>query len=172
MTPRIDALKIAARLETIAATLRRYGPDARRIAEDHRTVLASNGGGPTGKNEISDPTGQVAVAGGPHASAQWADELDRLGKEVADRGDDLHQLVVHVTSHAETGRPKHVAWCANQFGCPADAPAAPGKSGRCASCWRYKKDHGIDRKKKYDRSNEPVHIDPKTGEVIDANPAA
>jgi hypothetical protein len=43
--------------------------------------------------------------------------------------------------------------CSNEHGCPDHALAQHGRGGRCFSCWRYHRQHGRDRRQRYDRKD-------------------
>lgn len=43
--------------------------------------------------------------------------------------------------------------CAN-LDCPDNNPRELGRQGRCYSCWRYKKLHGTDRTRRYQRGDD------------------
>ena len=124
------------------------------LEADHAQVVASlrdwsggltSGGGPTGKNSISDPTGQSALA-----TDSWGlmrAELADLVLAVYRKAKDLERIRREVVEPPPEKQPadRGLASCANGHGCPDDAWAT--KAGRCDRCYAYQYKYDRDRRK-------------------------
>lgn len=130
------------------------------LERDHAQVVASlrdwsgglsSGGGPTGKNSISDPTGQAAMAVDSWGlmRAELADLILAVYRKAKD-AEKIRREVVEPpppVTHSNAG----LAECCNP-NCPDEAWAVKG--GRCRSCYDYKRAHDRDRRKSRDTGAE------------------
>lgn len=168
---KFDPLKLAEQLETAAKLLRKYGPDAERLAHDWASPLRS-GGTRGGKNSISDPTGSSAVD--PDPTWEYQTTLDSEATHVFDH---LVQLVKPVVKLGKAAH-SHV---------PELKRSTPAGAGECPACGRWVSGAASDRlraglcdadRKAWDRAGRPerapwIHLrrytlDPTYAEQFDS----
>lgn len=116
---RFDPRKLADQLEAAVKTLRQYGPDAARLAQDWATPLRAAGERP-GKGGISDPTSTVALAE-PDPTADFAATLNREATVVSSHLALLLSPVVELGRAAKSSIP------------PPERKPASG-AGHCEAC--------------------------------------
>lgn len=111
---------------------------------DFAAGIGSGSGGPSPKNQISDPTGNGALA-----IDEWAHMRQEVSDLVRRISTDAHRLVIIQRFALEPALPKQpadrgIAACANLHGCPTDSWA--DVAGRCKPCYEALRRTGRDRR--------------------------